>query len=700
MHSRPRPAIGPRTRCGPGAAVLALVAASCLILTASAPAAAGDRGDPKHDHQAGDRHGRGHGDEREHRPPTILWSPGRVEETVVRGGTETAEVSFTSTRDLTDVSLSISRELAPYVTVSPSSIPSVGAGTQTAVTLTLSAPAETRFRARDGVLRLRASGKSRRTYARPLPVRVRFSRNHVPVADAGPDQTSGIEVGDVVLLDGSASRDPDGQALSYTWTLIDVPAESAASLSDPAVVNPAFVADRAGTYTASLTVSDGVWESAPDDVSFTVVVPPPTVSITAPENLSVVTASPVMVSGTVDDPDATIAVNDQPVANTGGAFTASVALSEGGNTVAVVAQNGTGQGAASVEVIFDAGNGPVLTITSPESKFVAGRGFAMGAPFSSAQVDVAGVIKVNTRAILPGLNKPTVTVNGVQADVTLNLFFSGCGLLNPFECWKFAATIPLDQGDSAITAVGTDVAGHSTTAIVHGVVDYCRIGQFDSQSSTPGKDPGVSSLLSDIQSNRCHEIDGCSAPGVRQQCADDPMMCPLLPLPPGGLGTVLRLPLLPIPALENGAPTAFGQGGGPPTGFGNPPEEYFVHGLQSRFDLPCNHHDVCYQTCVPVAGLSVAEREQAWEDAWHQCNLRQFREMSDVCSRAYPARCPYTIGGIPDPVRCALWLAEKTTCSALASAYLLGVESTSNPLGGVSGQERFQQRQADYCVAP
>jgi hypothetical protein len=684
-------AVGWSTQYGPAPAVLALAAAICLIPIASTRATASDRDDPKHDHQADERHGPGHdhdhdGD-REHRPPAIVWSPGQVEATVVRGGTETAEVSFTSSRDLTDVSLSISRGLAPYVAVSPSSIPSVEAGTQTTVTLTLSAPARTWFRTRHGMLGLRAGGKWKRTYARSLPVSLRFSRNHAPVADAGPDQTSGLQVGDAVLLDGSASRDPDGQPLTYMWSLVGVPAESVASLSDPAAVNPAFVADRSGTYTASLAVSDGVLESAPDDVSVTVVVPPPTVSITAPENLSVVTASPVTITGTVDDPDATITVNDQLVANDAGAFTASVPLSEGGNTVDVVAENATGQGHASVDVIFDAGNGPALTITSPKSKFVAGRGFAIGEPFSSAQVAVAGVIKVNTHAILPALNKPTVTVNGVAADVTLNFFFGGCNVLNPFECWKFTANIQMDQGDAAITAVGTDIAGDSTTAIVHGVVDYCRIGLFDLHSSTPGKDPGVSSLLSDIQSNRCHEIDGCSAPTVTQQCADNPMACPL-----GGPGTILHLLGLPIPAHANVASTAFGQGGGPPDGFGNPPEEYFVYGQQSRFDLPCNHHDVCYQTCVPVAGLSDAEREQAWEDAWHRCNLGQRREMIDVCTRAYPAWCPFTILGLPDPIRCPAWLAEKTTCSVLADTYFLGVE--------FGGLPRFKQRQADYCVAP
>ena len=303
----------------------------------------------------------------------------------------------------------------------------------------------------------------------------------------------------------------------------------------------------------------------------------------------------------------------------------------------------------------------------------------MDAAFPDAiKVTVEGVIKVNTRAPfpIPALNKPTVTVNDVPADVSLNLFFSECTLLNLLQCWRFTATIPLEQGNGTITAVGTDVNHRSTTVSIDGIVDYCRIGEYDPHASTPGKDPGVLALAGvnhDIQSNRCHEIDGCSAPIISQQCADDPMSCP---------NPFLGL----IPELVNVASTAFGKGA-------TPPAEHFVHGRQSAFDLPCNHHDVCYQTCVRVSGLSDADREQAWRDRWQTCNLRQEHEMLDVCSRAYPATCPFTVFGtsIPDPVKCARWLQEKIACAELAGAYFIGVATDA-------GFERFKQRQADYCA--
>lgn len=90
------------------------------------------------------------------------------------------------------------------------------------------------------------------------------TRNSAPQADAGADAT--VPLGAAVALSGAGSLDPDGDALTFAWSLLSVPAGSAATLSDPAAEAPVFTADVAGTYVAQLVVHDGALDSAPDTV--------------------------------------------------------------------------------------------------------------------------------------------------------------------------------------------------------------------------------------------------------------------------------------------------------------------------------------------------------------------------------------------------------------------------------------------------
>ncbi|MGD8885099.1 MAG: PKD domain-containing protein, partial [Gammaproteobacteria bacterium] len=97
--------------------------------------------------------------------------------------------------------------------------------------------------------------------------------NTAPVANAGPDQT--VLVGDAVTLDASSSSDADGDVLTYTWTFVSKPVDSAATLSDSGAVNPAFFVDEPGSYVLQLVVNDGIINSAPDTITITTENSPP-----------------------------------------------------------------------------------------------------------------------------------------------------------------------------------------------------------------------------------------------------------------------------------------------------------------------------------------------------------------------------------------------------------------------------------------
>ena len=91
------------------------------------------------------------------------------------------------------------------------------------------------------------------------------TENVRPTAEAGPDQS--VARNAVARLDGSGSRDPDGNPLTYRWTLTARPQGSTAALNNSTAVNPTLTADQPGAYTIQLIVNDGAFDSDPDTVT-------------------------------------------------------------------------------------------------------------------------------------------------------------------------------------------------------------------------------------------------------------------------------------------------------------------------------------------------------------------------------------------------------------------------------------------------
>lgn len=89
--------------------------------------------------------------------------------------------------------------------------------------------------------------------------------NRAPVANAGSDQT--VPVNAEVTLDGRASTDADGNALTYAWRLANAPAGSQTILRDSTSAQPTLIPDKPGDYGAELVVNDGQANSVPDTVT-------------------------------------------------------------------------------------------------------------------------------------------------------------------------------------------------------------------------------------------------------------------------------------------------------------------------------------------------------------------------------------------------------------------------------------------------
>ncbi len=97
-------------------------------------------------------------------------------------------------------------------------------------------------------------------------VRTRMARsgNDVPIANAGPDQID-VETG-LIALDGTASYDPDGDAIAFHWTQVQGPA---ITLSGADTATPSFTAESGHVYVFRLRVTDTGAAYSVDDVVVT-----------------------------------------------------------------------------------------------------------------------------------------------------------------------------------------------------------------------------------------------------------------------------------------------------------------------------------------------------------------------------------------------------------------------------------------------
>ena len=137
------------------------------------------------------------------------------------------------------------------------------------------------------------------TMAQAVTVGAAFGiRNHPPVASAGGPY-SGTRLA-AIALNGSASSDPDGDALSYAWSFGDG--------GTGVGIAPTHHYATVGDFTVTLTVNDGTVDSAPVSTLVQILNLPPTVALTAPANNAQFAApASITVTANAADADGTIA---------------------------------------------------------------------------------------------------------------------------------------------------------------------------------------------------------------------------------------------------------------------------------------------------------------------------------------------------------------------------------------------------------
>ncbi len=98
-----------------------------------------------------------------------------------------------------------------------------------------------------------------------------------PVAKAGADATYALGAQDAVkfILDGSASHDPDGDSLTFSWTVTSVPEGLDGDFTATNQAVATYLARQAGNFLFELRVSDSIHAPAIDVVEVKVLGKPP-----------------------------------------------------------------------------------------------------------------------------------------------------------------------------------------------------------------------------------------------------------------------------------------------------------------------------------------------------------------------------------------------------------------------------------------
>lgn len=264
------------------------------------------------------------------------------------------------------------------------------------------------------------------SYSGTASVTPQVTSNHAPVANAGPSQT--VFVGTTVQLDGTASTDPDGLRITYSWSFVSVPTGSTASLGSPAGPTPTFVVDKSGNYTVQLVVSDGELTSAPSQVVISTKNSPPVAN--AGPNQTVPTKTTVQLNGSgssdvdgnpltyrwtiVSAPQGSTATLTNPT-TVNSTFVTDL---KGTFVIQLIVNDGTVDSSPSQVTISDV-NSPPVANAGPDQTLITGKTVQLD---GSGSTDVDGDHLTYSWAILSAPSGSTATVS--NATIVNPTFFA------------------------------------------------------------------------------------------------------------------------------------------------------------------------------------------------------------------------------------------------------------------------------------
>ncbi len=308
-----------------------------------------------------------------------------------------------------------------------------------------------------------------------------------PVANSQPAITVNDATGPVgttVSLTSTAS-DPDSDPLTYAWSL---PAGTPCTIANATIEDTTVTCTQAGSYTATMTVSDGINASVSD--TGTVTITPPTnqapvvtiASVPAP----VIAGQPLTLTNTVTDPDAgdshtyawSVIRNGQTLSTGTNATLTLTPASSGSYQVDLTVTDAAGATGATSTTITVVNPTPSLTSVTPGS-VVAGAGETTITLTASNLVSGA-VVSWNGTTLATTVTSTTELTALVPASFLAAPGVGYVTIANPGTSASNMLAVLITDASTSVTSMSTDTStSPDETASA-------------TTSSTGGNDPRVS----------------------------------------------------------------------------------------------------------------------------------------------------------------------------------------------------------------